>query len=166
MQQMDDLYRQYATPVYRFLLSMTRDADLAEELTQETFYQAVKSIHRYDGSCKMLVWLCQIGKHCYYDALKRRRRSAHVDLDTLAESAPHADTAHPADRLIAGEQVAALYRTIHALPDPYKELLLLRLSGELSFREIGEIMGRSENWARVTFYRAKTKLVERMKDDE
>ena len=82
MADMDAIYRQYAQTVYHFLLSLTQNADLAEELTQETFYQAIRSIHRFDGSCKLSVWLCQIAKHLWYQHLRKAGR------ETASESIP------------------------------------------------------------------------------
>jgi RNA polymerase sigma-70 factor (ECF subfamily) len=155
---LDEIYREHASGVYRYLLSLTRDPDLAEELTQETFYRAVKSIGSYDGTCKVYVWLCQIAKHIWYQTLDRRRRRGAAPLgDETPSGASLEDSA-----VLAGEK-AALYRAIHALDEPQREVVHMRLTGEFSFREIGEILGKTENWARVTFYRAKQKLTEDMK---
>lgn len=156
---MDDLqtiYEQYAKPVYRFLLSLCGDPDLAEELTAETFYRAVGSIHRYDGSCKLLTWLCQIAKHQWYHELRRRGKTAPPPDESLPGGPALEDT------IVAKEEKIELYRRLRRLDPATREVMLLRLSGELSFREIGEIMEHTENWARVTYYRGK----ERMKRDE
>lgn len=164
---MDEVYREYATPVYKYLYTLTGSADLAEELTQETFYQALISIHRYNGQCKLLVWLCQIGKHLYFDHLKKeKRRGKTVDWDRLDCEPLTLEGADPQNTLAGSEGVRALYAQLHRLPEPYKEVMLLRISGELSFRDIGEIMDQNENWARVTFYRAKTKLLKGRSNDE
>jgi len=127
---------------------------LSEELTQETFYQAIKSIHRYNGECKMSVWLCQIAKHSYYKYLEKHKRYRQQQ-DNKHENIAHIS---PEVEFINSEERIAIYRKIHLLEEPYKEILLLRILGDLSFREIGEIQGKNENWARVTFYRAKIKL--------
>lgn len=150
---MEEIYRQHARTVYKFLLSYTRDPDLAEDLTQETFCQAVRSIGRFDGGCKISVWLCQIAKHLWYQHLRRQKREVPL---------PEADTGAP---LPSAEEDALdraghldLLRRVHALPEPGREVVYLRVFGGLSFREIGDVLGRTETWARVTFYRGKEKL--------
>lgn len=135
-------------------MCLCHDADLSEELTQETFYQAVKSIDRYNGECKMSVWLCQIAKHSYYKYIEKHKRRNEISQDTRNSVSPETEFIHSEDKI-------ALYRTVHLLEEPYKEVLLLRILGGLSFKEIGDIHFKTENWARVTFYRAKTKLRER-----
>ncbi|MCI8909322.1 MAG: sigma-70 family RNA polymerase sigma factor [Oscillibacter sp.] len=153
MDNMDSIYRSYAQTVYKFLLAQCRDPDLAEELTQETFYQAVRSIGRFDGSCKVSTWLCQIAKHLWYQHLRKHRREA-----PLAEELPETPAPSAEEGLLAQEDRLDLLRLIHALPEPQRELVYLRAFGGLSFREIGDVLGRTEVWARVTFYRCKELL--------
>ena len=154
MEDMDAIYRRHAHTVYKFLLAQCRDPDLAEELTQETFYQAVRSVDRFDGSCKVSVWLCQIAKHLWYQHLRKRRREAPVSPEDLPEApGPSAE-----EGLLEKEGRMALLRLVHDLPEPAREVVYLRVFGGLSFREIGDICGRTETWARVTFYRTKEKL--------
>jgi RNA polymerase sigma factor (sigma-70 family) len=160
----ENIYEEYAQSVFKYLFSLTRNIDLSEELTQETFYQAVKSIDRYNGQCKMYVWLCQIAKHSYYKYLDKHKKHAHLSADTIAEEVYAQGTIE--EDVLKKSSIISLYKEIHKLDEPYKEVLLLRVSGELSFKEIGEILGHSESWARVTFYRAKVKIQERRKKDE
>ncbi|MFN7253392.1 MAG: RNA polymerase sigma factor [Anaerobacillus sp.] len=148
-----NIYNHYANEVFKYLMCLCRDPDLAEELTQETFYQAVKSIHRYNGECKMSVWLCQIAKHSYYKYVEKNKKQQILQSQESCSISPETE-------LIKSEDKISLFRQIHQLNEPYKEVLLLRSLGELSFREIGEVQGKNENWARVTFYRAKMKLKE------
>ena len=155
MDDLDQIYRQHAQTVYKFLLAQCRDEHLAEELTQETFYQALRSCDRFDGSCKVSTWLCQIAKHLWYRELERRRKHA----EPLVEDIPAVDPTAE-EQLQSRETVVELFRRAHDLSAEAREVFLLRLAGELSFREIGEIFGRSENWARVTYYRAKQKVTE------
>ena len=153
MDNMDSIYRSYAQTVYKFLLAQCRDPDLAEELTQETFYRAVCSIDRFDGSCKLSVWLCQIAKHLWYQHLRKRQKET-VPLETAPETpVPSAE-----DGVLDQEGRLTLLRQIHRLPEPQREVIYLRAFGNLSFREIGDVLGKTENWARVTFYRTKEKL--------
>lgn len=152
-----DIYNQYANEVFRYLICLCHDFDLSEELTQETFFQAVKSIHRYNGECKMSVWLCQIAKHSYYKYLEKNKKYSQQQLENREQNI---SPISPETVIINSEERVALYRKIHLLKEPYKEVLLLRSLGGLSFKEIGEIQGKNENWARVIFYRAKKKLIE------
>jgi len=154
-----DIYELYGEYVYRFLLCLASSHQIAEELTQETFYQAVKSIRRYNGTCKMSVWLCQIAKHVYYDYLKREKYRRHVSLDDMDVI----DNELPEEVYITKETVTEIWREINKLEDSYREVLICRVNHDMSFKEIGVVMGKSENWARVTYYRAKKKLEERIK---
>ncbi len=157
MQDFEQIYQTYFRDVYRFLLSLTRDADLAEELTAETFVRALASLDTFRGECGIRVWLCQIGKHCWYAHCRRAGRAAaplsEEDAAALADPAPSVEDAF-ADRQTAMQ----LHRQLHALPEPYREVFSLRVFGELSFAQIGELFDKTENWACVTFHRAKKKL--------
>ena len=166
MQSMEEIYRQHAQTVYRYLCSLTGDEDLSEELTQETFAQAVSSIGHFDGSCKVSTWLCAIAKNQLM--AYRRRHPLQDSLDELAETgtAPAGTAPSPEEETVAAERKRRLYAAIHESPEPAREVLYLRLLGGLSFREIGDVLGQSENWARVTFYRGKEKLKGKVRDDE
>ena len=132
-------------------LSQCHDADLAEELTQETFYQAVRSIDRFNGSCKVSVWLCQIAKHLWYQHLRKRKPEEPLPEDGLPGPSAEED-------VLTRQGHLDLLRQIHALPPSTREVVYLRAFGGLSFREIGDVLGRTETWARVTFYRGKEAL--------
>ena len=155
MEDLDAVYRQHAQTVYKFLLSQCRDPQTAEELTQETFYQAVRSIDRFDGSCKVSVWLCQIAKHTYFDHCRREKRKGREE---ELEASWTQDSLE--ERLLDQESLQEIYQGIHALEEPYKEVFLLRLFGELSFAQIAALFHKTESWARVTYYRAKGKIKE------
>lgn len=152
----EKIYLQNAELVYRFLLSRCHDKYLAEDLTSETFLQAHRCQDRYNGACKLSVWLCQIGKHLLYQHYEKIRR----------ETEPGEEGAEPSaeDIVFSSVHMESLYRRIHSLPEPMREVVYLRITGELSFAAIGEILGRSENWARVTFYRAKLILQKEVED--
>lgn len=158
MQSMDEVYREYAGYVYSFLLAKTHDADLAEELTQETFYQAVKNINKYNGSCKITTWLCAIAKKQLSVYLRKNPTPAENEVLMAANS--------PEQLLISAEDKIDLYRRLHICPEPFREILYLRIFAGLSFQEIGDIFGKSGNWARVTFYRGKEKLKKEWEDNE
>lgn len=152
---MDAVYQEYASLIYRFLYSYTHDAEWSRELMQETFLRAVTSISRYNGSCKLSVWLCQIAKHILYQELRKKNRMETVELmDYMPDTtAPDGESS-----VLAQESKKELYRAIHHLSELEKEVVLYRITGELAFREIGEILGKTENWSRTVFYRAKQKI--------
>ncbi|MGL4337218.1 MAG: RNA polymerase sigma factor [Turicibacter sp.] len=157
MDKLEHMYLEYAQTVYKYLICLTKDSDLAQELTQETFYQASKTIKNFKGECKVSVWLCQIAKHLFYKQLEKKKLDT-VSYDEVAFNV--ATTVNPEHDLIKSEDKVALFKKIHTLEPICKEVIYLRISGELSFSEIGDILNKSENWARVTFYRAKQKLME------
>ncbi len=152
---MDAVYQEYANLIYRFLYTHTHDADWSQELMQETFLRAVDSISRYDDSCKLSVWLCQIAKHVMWQELRKRKR---FDIVEWTEELPDAHGQDGEGCALQQERTKELYRAIHLLPELEKEVVLYRMTGELSFRQIGEILGKSENWSRTVFYRAKQKI--------
>lgn len=160
MQDLDRIYREHAATVYRFLLAKTGSEQTAEELTQETFYQAVKSIHRYDGSCKITTWLCGIAKNLLFASYRDASRQ-----NVPLEEAPEPAVPSAEEEVLADLDRAAALQAIHRAPEPAREVLYLRLLGGLSFREIGAVLGQTENWARVTYYRAKAKLVKELNHD-
>lgn len=151
----EDIYSEYADMVFRYLMCLCHDADMAEELTQETFCRAIQSSFKVRENCKVSTWLCQIAKHVWYQELEKRRKHMHHPLDEdLA-----ADADSPDEIVIRAEEKMELFQKVHALKETEKEVVLLRITGAFAFREIGELFGKSENWARVTFYRAKQRLV-------
>lgn len=162
MLDMDEAYREYAQMVYKFLLSLCYEEELAEELTQETFYQAVRTSKKYDGSCKVSTWLCQIAKHLWYRELERRNKRGTSE---LTDQIPVSELP-PDEYLALKEEKMELFRKVHVLDETAKEIVLLRVTGAFSFREIGELFGKNENWARVTYYRAKQKIAKGGKEDD
>lgn len=154
-QNMEQIYKENSSIVYKYIFCLTHDAYLTEELTQETFYQATKGIHNFRGDCKISVWLCQIGKRLWYKELQRRKKNF-VPIDELSEIASEDDLE---EKYLRKVEKVELFRKLHQLDERIREVMYLRLTGELSFSEIGEIMGETENWARVTFYRGKQKIL-------
>ena len=164
---MEHMYRKHSQMIYAFLLSKCGDGMLAEELTQETFYQAVKSIGSFKGQSSASTWLCGIANNVWLSHLRKQKRSGEIfssDEDEACFASSSAES--PEDKFIRKADNLTLMQALHEIKEPMREVLYLRLMGELSFREIGQIMGQSENWARVTFYRGKKKLIEGVKIDE
>lgn len=155
----DDTYKQYADIVYKYLLSKVHNEYLAQELTQETFYQAIRSIDKYDYSCKLSTWLCAIAKNQLLSY--QRKHPPFEELDTLTEAASSAENI-----VLEYENRIEWMKRLHLCPEPFREVLYLRIFGGLSYKEIGEIMSKTENWARVTFYRGKEKIKKEFISDE
>ncbi len=158
---MEEMFKKYSPMVFRYLKGLCEDETLAEELMQETFYQAVKSIDRYDGTCKPSTWLCQIAKHMWLRERKRRKRLSDQQPDETMFSAVGSAEGYVEDR----QEMVSLLQKIHRLNPEAREAVLLRINGDLSFKEIGEIMGHSESWTRTTFYRAKKKIKGMISDE-
>ena len=162
--EIKEAYEQYFNTVYGYLCTLTGgNHNLAEELTQETFYRATKKISEFRGESKMSTWLCQIAKYVYYQSLDKKRRRKEVSFDEAVELAMQEETEKAIED---AEAKMSIFRGIYKLPSPMRDVVMLRLTGELSFKEIGDIMAQSENWARVTFYRAKQMLGKELKRDE
>lgn len=157
MDAFDVIFTEFSPLVFRYLLSLCGDSDVAEELTAETFYRAYTHFDSFRGDSKVETWLCAIAKNAYQ---KECRRRARIDAASALESRPA--EMDFVERFLDQEQAHRIYRAVHELSEQYKEVFLLRTLGELSFREISDIFGRSESWARVTFFRAKSKVIERM----
>ena len=162
MQDMEQIYEQYFETVYKYLFCLTRNSDISEELTQETFYRAVKKIHTFKGDCKISVWLCQIAKNLWYDECRKNRKNLKTSEDTFLEI-QNSDVTE--EKVIQNEEKMALYKKLQKLDEKTREVIYLRITGELSFKEIGTILNQTENWARVTFYRGKQKLKEGDEDE-
>lgn len=160
MTDFEAIYAQYYEPVYRYVLSLCRSEQEAEDLTQEAFYRALEHLGQFRGECSLYVWLCQIAKNTYFTREKKRRRQS-----PLVEDAPDT-TGDPVFALADRESAWRLHRLLHALDEPYKEVFSLRVFGELSFSQIGELFGKTDSWARLVFYRAKTRLGKELSEHE
>lgn len=156
---MERLYVEYAQAVYKYLLSLGCDVHTAEDLVQDTFYQAIKSIKRYNRSCKISVWLCQIAKHLWYRELERRNKYPIVALSEQIQNDENIT-----DEIIEQEHKEQLNMIIAEFPEKFRRVIQYRIYDNMSFREIGFVLGETENWARVTFYRCKNKILERWRE--
>ena len=155
MQNIEEIYKEHSNTVYKYLFCLTGNEDLSEELTQETFAIAVKEIKKFKGNCKVSVWLCQIAKHLWYKELKKKKRNISIE-----EISDIQDSENLENLVINKEEKLKLFKDIQKLDERSKELIYLRMVGNLDFTEIGEILGKTANWARVNFYRAKQKIRE------
>ena len=155
MQNIEEIYKEHSNTVYKYLFCLTGNEDLSEELTQETFAIAVKEIKKFKGNCKVSVWLCQIAKHLWYKELKKKKRNISIE-----EISDIQDSENLENLIINKEEKLKLFKDIQKLDEKSKELIYLRMVGNLDFTEIGEILGKTANWARINFYRAKQKIRE------
>ncbi len=156
MQDIKQIYEEYFETVNKYLFCLTHDNDISEELTQETFYKAVQKIDTYKGKCKMSVWLCQIAKNLWYDQCRRNKKTVNVEENLFDVQAPESIES----QVISNDEKISLYKKMQKLDEKTREVIYLRITGELSFKEIATILNKTENWARITFYRGKSKLKE------
>ena len=154
MKEFEEIYRLYFMDVFRYLRGLTADEHLAEELTSETFFKAMKGLKSFRGECDVRVWLCQIAKNTYYSYIRKEQKVVSNE-DGIAKQKSCENIEH---MFVDKERAFLLYQKLHALNEPYKEVFSLRVFGELSFKEIGMLFEKSEHWACVTFHRAKEKI--------
>lgn len=150
-----EIYMQYFSDVYKYVLTLCRDEAIAEEVTQETFFKAMRSIDDFKGNCKLYVWLCQIAKNTYFTLSNKQHRIT----PDLNSTKPSMDLEK---QYMDKESARQLHLFLHHLKEPYKEVFTLRIFGELPFAQIGDLFDKSDSWARLIFYRAKKQLQEAM----
>lgn len=157
----EKLYQTYYMDVYSYIMTLTKDASLSEELTQEVFYRAMRS--EFQGKSSERTWLCAIAKNLCMDELRKRQKEAVYDEETAetVDDSMHADVEHS---VISRMENLQIHVALHQLEEPYREVFSLRVFGELSFRDIGMVFGKTENWARVTYHRGKLKLQEKLEN--
>lgn len=169
--EFSEIYDKYAKMLYGYALHLCGDPVTADDIVQTAFLKAIEHADSFEGKCEVSTWLCQIAKHIWFD-MRRKSERNNVSMERVLEQQGEAVfyKSHEQQDLLLGlvqaEDSAGLYKKVHLLSEPYKEVFLLRVLGCLSYREIGEVFGKSENWGRVTFYRAKKKLSEEIGDDE
>ncbi len=162
MTQFEEIYRTYFDDVYRYIYRLSGDKNIAEEITSDTFFQAMRTLDGFRGECELRVWLCQIAKNHYYTYLKKARRTK--SLDDMDSPEPPSCEKSLEERFIDNDQAAQIRMALHDLPAPYKEVFMWRVFATLRFREIGQIYSKSENWACVTYHRAKAMIQSRLED--
>ena len=156
MAKFQNIYEEHSKAVYRFLLSLTKDEGTAEELLQETFYQAFLHIDKFEGRCSLYTWLCQIGKNAWLKECRRKKRFAD---DAWEEQMPAPAEKQPEIQFLQKEEYHRVRQAILKLQEPYKDVFILHAYGGLKLKEIALSYGKTESWARVTYYRAKQQIV-------
>ena len=161
MQKIEKIYKDYYEIVYKYLLCLTHDKDIAEELSQETFYKMIKNIDKFEGKSKLSSWLFEIAKNLWYDEVRKKKRNIFVSNEECdIESNENIE-----EKYIEKEESKKVLDRIESLDKLTQRVIYLRLNFDLSFKEIGTILGKSEVWARVTFYRGKQKVKEEMDNE-
>ena len=165
MQSIEEIYKDNFDIVFKYLFCLTHNENTSEELTQETFYRALNNIHQFKGDSKLSTWLCQIAKNLWYDEIKKQKLSSvsFEDSFNLLEVTPSSENVE--EQVTSKENKIRLYEKLQKLDNLTREVIYLRITGDLSFKEIGTILNKTENWARVTYYRGKQRLKEVEQDE-
>lgn len=162
MVELEQLYKAYFNDVYMYIRKLSQDEIIAEEITSETFFKAMNSLEKFRGDCEIRVWLCQIAKNCYYTYIKKNRHlSGHESIDNI--NLPDM-TDSVEEILINKDDSDRIQKALHGIPEPYKEVFMWRVFGEISFKQIGKLFNKTENWACVTYHRAKKIIKKEMED--
>ncbi|MDD3839390.1 MAG: sigma-70 family RNA polymerase sigma factor [Clostridia bacterium] len=159
MTELESLYRMYFKDVFLYIKSLSGDEYIAEDITSETFIKAIKSIDTFKGDCDIRVWLCQIAKNYYLSDLRKNKKITLTD--TLSE---HESEINLEQLIASKENSLKIHEILHSLKEPYKEVFSLRVFSELSFKQIASLFGKNDNWACVTYHRARKRIQEEMED--
>jgi len=159
--EFETIYRRYFREVEVYLRTLCRDGHLAEELTEQVFFQALRALPGFRGDCDIRTWLCAMGRNCYLSHLRKTRPEQPLEELQIPDPEQSLEEAF-SDR----EQAMEIHRMLHALPEPYKEVFSLRVFGQLSFQDIGGLFGRTANWACVTYHRARQKIQRQMEESK
>ena len=158
--EFEQIYSTYFKSVYRYIWKLSGDEHIAEEITSETFLKVMKSIGDFRGDCDMRVWISQIAKNTYYSYLKKNQRTANVDETELRSLED--PKAFIEEQIVIQDEAQQIREILHTLPDPYKEVFMWRVFGELSFKEIGALYSKTDNWACVTYHRARKMIQDKI----
>lgn len=158
MTDFEKIYSENSDFIYKYLLKLCGNNHIAEELTQETFFRAYMNFKNLRNKSKAPVWLCQIAKNTYFAWYNEQKKFRSFEEND--ESKDDFDIEEFFEKRELSENA---FVCLHKLEEPYKEVFMLSVFGQLSFKDISRLFDKSESWARVTFYRAKQKLTERMK---
>ena len=157
MTEFENIYQAYFKDVFLYVKGLSGNEGIAEEITAETFFKAMKALDNFKGNCDIRVWLCQIAKNSYFSYMRKNNRFTDIEEVELA-----ADETNLDEKIIHAEDTLRIHNILHEMEEPYKEVFILRVFGELSFSQIAGIFGRNANWACVTYHRAKKKIQNKM----
>ena len=164
MTDFEKLFNENRKFIFKYLMKMTRDITLSEELTQETFFRAYMNYASLKNKEKASVWLCQIAKNCYYSYEKKSRKAERVDEDAIRDVPDPAPSV--AEEMAKRDEIERIERVLHGIREPYKEVFMWRVYAELSFKQIAEMFGKTENWACVTYHRARKMIKEGLEGED
>jgi len=159
MTEFESVYRDYFRDVELYLRAICKDTHLAEELTEQVFFQALKALPNFRGECDIRTWLCSMARNCYLSHLRKMRQTENIDELQIPDPRKSVE-----EQIADRQQAMAVHKALHGLPEPYKEVFSLRVFGQLSFADIGSIFGRTANWACVTYHRARQKILEQLEE--
>lgn len=161
LESFDQVYEEYFEQVYRYILSISQNQSLAEEITQETFYKALRSLDKFRGESSLKSWLCAIAKNIWISRQRKKKVEPIEEVDTIADT-----SIDPEESIMLKDQSMHIHRLLHEIDEPYREVFTLRTLGQLSFGDIGDIFGKSANWACVVYHRARAKIKEKMEESQ
>lgn len=161
MTRFEDIYNEYFKTVYLYIKGLCKDDSIAQDVTDDTFFKAMKSLDRFKGDCDIRVWLCQIAKNTYYSYLRKSQR-----LTSLDETEPPPISQDICEKLMDKETSLRIHHILHHMDEPYKEVFYLKVFSELSFAQIGSLFGKTQNWACVTYHRAKKKIIDELEGNQ
>lgn len=161
VESFDQAYEEYFEQVYRYILSISQNQSLAEEITQETFYKALRSLDKFRGESSLKSWLCAIAKNIWISGQRKKKAEPIEEVDTIADT-----SIGPEESIMLQDQSMHIHRLLHEIDEPYREVFTLRTLGQLSFGDIGDIFGKSANWACVVYHRARAKIKEKMEESQ
>lgn len=159
--QFDEIYIKYFKDVYLYLLKLSGNESVAEDITSETFFKAMKNIDSYRGECSLYAWLCQIAKNTYYTYLNKNKRIVDLDESQIDEFVPGVDISEENK-----EELLMIKKYLHQIPEPYKEVFMWRVFADMKYDEIGRIFGKTANWACVTYHRAKKMITDKLEEEK
>lgn len=158
----EKIYDTYFNDVYLYVRKLSGNNSIAEEITSETFFKALSSIEKFRGECDLRVWLCQIAKNSYFSYLKKNGRTTSLDDAELQELVD--PDALIAEEIAKREDIQQAQKAVHTLPEPYREVFMWRVFADLSFKQIGELFHKTDNWACVTYHRARKMIKSRLEE--
>ena len=158
----EELYHTYFNDVYLYILRLSGDEHIAEEITSDTFFRAMRAMDHFRGDCDVRVWLCQIAKNCYHTYLKKQSRTESLDTEPWQNVSDGAECL--SDRIADRDEAMRIQKILHEIPEPYKEVFMWRVYAEMSFKEIASIFGKTENWACVVYHRARKMITQRLEE--
>lgn len=160
---MEDIYQKHFRDVFLYVRKLSGNDHIAEEITSDTFLKALQSIQSFRGDCDVRVWLCQIAKNSFLTYIKKHKdiHIEDVSIQYFVDPGVNLD-----ENTIAKDQSMRIKAILHSISNPYREVFMWRVFAELSFKQIGQIFHKSENWACVVYHRCKVMIKSKLEEQE